>query len=186
MARLHYHGSVSQMRAALAFSPKSAFPRVGTALAASGRRRKLIQPTYSVVGSMMIALGEMTTLYPVSGAFTHYTARFVDPALGFALGWNYWYSYAITLPTVSYILGKEALGRPDCNYLLTSAVPQEITAAALVIQYWRDDINVAVWITVFLVVICSFNFFGVKWYGEAEFWYVLALFATASFSQKVK
>lgn len=29
----------------------------------------------------------MTTLYPVSGAFTHYTARFVDPALGFALGW---------------------------------------------------------------------------------------------------
>lgn len=99
-----------------------------------------------VVGSMMIALGEMTTLYPVSGAFTHYTARFVDPALGFALGWNYWYSYAITLPT-------------------------EITAAALVIQYWRDDINVAVWITVFLVVICSFNFFGVKWYGEAEFWF---------------
>lgn len=78
----------------------------------------------------MIALGEMTTLYPVSGAFTHYTARFVDPALGFALGWNYWYSYAITLPT-------------------------EITAAALVISYWRDDINVAVWITIFLVVICS-------------------------------
>ncbi|POY72479.1 hypothetical protein BMF94_4305 [Rhodotorula taiwanensis] len=99
-----------------------------------------------VVGSMMIALGEMTTLYPVSGAFTHYTARFVDPALGFALGWNYWYSYAITLPT-------------------------EITAAALVISYWRDDINVAVWITIFLVVICSFNFFGVRWYGEAEFWF---------------
>ncbi|BGP54424.1 hypothetical protein JCM8202v2_002002 [Rhodotorula sphaerocarpa] len=99
-----------------------------------------------VVGSMMIALGEMTTLYPVSGAFTHYTARFVDPALGFALGWNYWYSYAITLPT-------------------------EITAAALVIQFWNDSINVAVWITIFLVVICSFNFFGVRWYGEAEFWF---------------
>lgn len=31
---------------------------------------------------MMVALGEMTTLYPVSGAFTHYSARFVDPALG--------------------------------------------------------------------------------------------------------
>ncbi|GAA5834721.1 hypothetical protein JCM9279_007091 [Rhodotorula babjevae] len=99
-----------------------------------------------IVGTMMVALGEMTTLYPVSGAFTHYSARFVDPALGFALGWNYWYSYAITLPT-------------------------EITAAALVIQFWRDDINVAVWISVFYVVICSFNFFGVRAYGEAEFWF---------------
>ncbi|GAA6045805.1 hypothetical protein NBRC10513_005213 [Rhodotorula toruloides] len=100
------------------------------------------------VGTMMVALGEMTTLYPVSGAFTHYTARFVDPAAGFALGWNYWYSYAITLPT-------------------------EVTAAALVIQYWRDDINVAVWITIFLVVICCFNFLGVRAYGEAEFWFSL-------------
>ncbi|CDR38311.1 RHTO0S03e08130g1_1 [Rhodotorula toruloides] len=93
------------------------------------------------VGTMMVALGEMTTLYPVS-------ARFLNPAAGFALGWNYWYSYAITLPT-------------------------EITAAALVIQYWRDDINVAVWITVFLVVICCFNFLGVRAYGEAEFWFSL-------------
>ncbi|GAA5892923.1 hypothetical protein JCM6882_006895 [Rhodosporidiobolus microsporus] len=99
-----------------------------------------------LVGSMMIALGELTTLYPVSGAFVHYTSRFVDPAVGFALGWNYWYSYAITLPT-------------------------EITAAALVIQFWRDDINVAVWITVFYVVICGFNFLGVRAYGEAEFWF---------------
>lgn len=36
---------------------------------------------------MMIALGEMTTLYPVNGAFVHYASRFVDPSLGFALGW---------------------------------------------------------------------------------------------------
>ncbi|GAA5859297.1 hypothetical protein JCM8547_001971 [Rhodosporidiobolus lusitaniae] len=103
-----------------------------------------------VVGTMMIALGELTTLYPVSGAFVHYTARFVDPAVGFALGWNYWYSYAITLPTEEGHI---------------------ITAAALVIQFWRDDINVAVWITVFFVVICGFNFLGVRAYGEAEFWF---------------
>jgi yeast amino acid transporter len=69
-----------------------------------------------VVYSMMIVLGEsasscpcpdrdihrfllVATLYPVSGSFTHYAGRWVDPALGFAMGWNYWYSYAITLPT---------------------------------------------------------------------------------------
>jgi amino acid transporter len=94
---------------------------------------------------MMVALGELTTLYPVSGAFVHYTSRFVDPSVGFALGWNYWYSYAITLPT-------------------------EITAAALVIQYWNTEVNVAVWITIFYVAICAFNFLGVRAYGEAEFW----------------
>ncbi|KAL8293177.1 hypothetical protein RQP46_000871 [Phenoliferia psychrophenolica] len=117
----------------------------------------------AAVFSMMVALGEMTTLYPVSGAFTHYTARFVDPALGFALGWNYWYSYAITLPT-------------------------EISAAVLVIQYWHIGAqeNPAVWITVLIVGICSFNFLGVKYYGEAEFWFaiikvvaILGIFITA-------
>jgi amino acid transporter len=52
--------------------------------------------TDSVPISQMVALGEMTTLYPVNGAFVHYASRFVDPALGFALGWNYWYSSLVS------------------------------------------------------------------------------------------
>ncbi|KAH9817185.1 amino acid permease/ SLC12A domain-containing protein [Melampsora americana] len=99
-----------------------------------------------IVYSMMVALGEMVTMFPVSGAFTHYAKRFVDPALGFAVGFNYWYSFGITLPT-------------------------EITAAAIVVQYWTSSVNVAVWITIFLITICAINFFGVRWYGEAEFWF---------------
>ena len=60
------------------------------------------------------------------------------------------YSYAITLPT-------------------------EIVAAAVVINFWSgaNHINSGVWIAVFLVVICSFNFLGVRAYGEAEFWFSL-------------
>jgi len=100
----------------------------------------------TVVYSMMIALGEMTTLFPVSGSFTHYATRWLDPALGFALGYNYWYSYAITLPT-------------------------EITAAAIVISYWDTKTNPGAWITIFLVVIVFVNFCGVRYYGEAEFWF---------------
>jgi amino acid transporter len=42
----------------------------------------------SIVYSMMVALGEMAALYPLAGGFTHYAARFVDPALGFATGIN--------------------------------------------------------------------------------------------------
>lgn len=29
-----------------------------------------------------------------TGSFTDYTARFIDPAVGFALGWNYWFLWA--------------------------------------------------------------------------------------------
>lgn len=49
---------------------------------------------YIFVGIMvyfvMTSLGEMATYLPTSGSFTDYGARFVDPAFGFALGWNYW------------------------------------------------------------------------------------------------
>ncbi|KAG1446094.1 hypothetical protein G6F56_009688 [Rhizopus delemar] len=49
---------------------------------------------YIVIGLMvyclMTCLGEMATYMPVSGSFNHYATRFIDPALGFALGWNYW------------------------------------------------------------------------------------------------
>ncbi|KAG8773013.1 hypothetical protein FRC12_002778 [Ceratobasidium sp. 428] len=99
-----------------------------------------------IVYCMMIALGEMATLFPVAGGFTHYATRFIDPAVGFALGYNYWYSYAITLPT-------------------------ELTAAAIVIAYWPNNVNVAVWITILYVAILAINFMGVRWYGEFEFWF---------------
>ncbi|KAI8635979.1 hypothetical protein BD408DRAFT_426885 [Parasitella parasitica] len=45
-----------------------------------------------MVYCLMTCLGEMATYMPVSGSFNHYATRFVDPAFGFALGWNYWLS----------------------------------------------------------------------------------------------
>lgn len=65
----------------------------GGALANAGPAGALI--AYAFVGtlvySVMLALGEMATYIPVSGAFTAYASRFVDPSLGFAMGWIYWY-----------------------------------------------------------------------------------------------
>ena len=45
----------------------------------------------------MTSLGEMATYLPVTGSFATYARRFVDPAFGFAMGWNYWFNWAITL-----------------------------------------------------------------------------------------
>lgn len=61
---------------------------------------------YSLVGFLcflvMAALGEMAAWLPLQSGFTGYATRFVDPALGFCLGWNYWFKVcpeSIALPT---------------------------------------------------------------------------------------
>jgi len=72
--------------------------------------------------------------------------RYVSKSMGFALGWLYFYSLGIL-------------------------VPYEITAAGLVIEYWNPPINIAVWITLMIVVIVGLNALPVKYYGETEFWF---------------
>jgi amino acid transporter len=95
----------------------------------------------------MAALGEMAAWLPLPSGFSGYAVRFVDPALGFSLGWNYWFKYIIV-------------------------TPNNLTAAALVMQYWvpRDKVNPGVFIAVFLVTIVAINYFGVRFFGEFEFW----------------
>ncbi|KAJ5679941.1 hypothetical protein N7462_008185 [Penicillium macrosclerotiorum] len=95
---------------------------------------------YAVINSM----GEMATWLPLPGATPVYAARFVDEALGFTLGWNYWYQFAI-------------------------GVPIEISAAALVIDYWPNSVPAAVWITVLYIAIFVINSLPVRVYGELEF-----------------
>jgi yeast amino acid transporter len=50
--------------------------------------------------------------------------------------------------------------------------PNQLTAAALVIQQWcpRDRVNPGVFITIFLVTIVCINYFGIRFFGEFEFW----------------
>ncbi|KAF2200658.1 dicarboxylic amino acid permease [Delitschia confertaspora ATCC 74209] len=121
----------------------------GAALAKAGPGSILI--SYTLVGLLvyivMCGIGEMAAWLPHSSGFAGYATRFVDPALGFALGWTYWFKYIIT-------------------------TPNQLTAASLVIQYWcpSDKVNPGVFIAVFLVVIICINYFGIKFFGEFEFW----------------
>jgi amino acid transporter len=124
------------------------FLGIGGAFAQAGPLAVLLGYTFTgiAVFAMMQSLGEMATWLPLPGAIPQYCARYVDPALGFAVGWNYWYSCAITL----------------CA---------EISAASLVIAYWKPDQGslVAVWITLIIILIICLNIFAVRIYGEAEF-----------------
>ncbi|MUN63725.1 amino acid permease, partial [Kocuria sediminis] len=75
------------------------FVASGNTIATAGPGGALL--AYVVIGFMvfllMQSLGEMATYLPVSGAFEEYSTRFVSASFGFAIGWNYWYNWAITV-----------------------------------------------------------------------------------------
>lgn len=122
----------------------------GGALSKAGPAGALIAYAFvgTIVYSVMIGLGEMATYIPIAGAFTSYASRFVDPSLGFAMGWIYWFSWAIT-------------------YAL------ELTASGLIIQYWSPNLNIGIFVGVFWAVITAVNFLPVSFYGEIEFYFAL-------------
>ena len=50
-------------------------------------------------------------------------------------------------------------------------LPLEVIAASITIDFWNTKIDHAVFVTIFLFVIVGINLFGVKGYGEAEFFF---------------
>jgi len=52
-------------------------------------------------------------------------------------------------------------------------LPLEIIAASITINFWNDGIDHAVFVTVFMIIIIAINLFGVKGYGEAEFFFAI-------------
>lgn len=123
------------------------FIGTGTSIANAGPVGALIGYIFvgSIVYSVMTALGEVATYIPIPGAFTSYATRLVDPSLGFAMGWIYWFSWASTFAL-------------------------ELTATGLIIQYWDESIPIAIFIAIFWVVIIVFNLLPVSFFGEMEFW----------------
>lgn len=49
------------------------------------------------------------------------------------------------------------------------SLPAEIVAAAVIVQFWNANINSAVWITIFGLLLVVSNIFFVRVYGELEF-----------------
>jgi len=49
-------------------------------------------------------------------------------------------------------------------------LPLELVVAGLTVNYWGADVNVAIWITVFMIIVIFINIFGVLGYAEEEFW----------------
>lgn len=93
----------------------------------------------------------MATWLPIPSSYTGFAHRFVDPALGFALGmflaassfpwvpfhftnifagWNYWLKVGAYLSELPHMLIRN-------QYIVTT--PNNLIASALVIQSWFND-----------------------------------------------
>lgn len=124
------------------------FVATGSSISTAGPGGTMI--AYMLIGLsvyfMMTALGEMATYLPVAGAFELYSQKYVDPAFGFAMGWNYWYCSTMTIAT-------------------------ELVASAIVMKFWFPDSPSYMWSSIFIVLLLGLNMFSVSIFGESEFWF---------------
>ncbi|KAA9394395.1 amino acid permease [Kocuria coralli] len=123
------------------------FVASGNSIATAGPGGALA--AYVAIGLMvyllMQSLGEMSAWRPTSGSFGDHAGRYVSSSFGFAIGWNYWFNWAITLAA-------------------------ELVAAALVMRYWFPDSPSWLWSALFLLIVFGLNALSTRAYGEGEFW----------------
>ncbi|KAJ4292031.1 General amino acid permease [Kalmusia sp. IMI 367209] len=122
----------------------------GGALASGGPASLIIG--FGIIGiiafSIMQSLGELTTLYPTGGAFTHLSDRFVDKAFGVAVGWNYWLIWGCVLAN-------------------------EYNVVSSILVFWSDKVPLWGYFLIFWFFFLGFQMLGVESFGEAEFWLAL-------------
>ncbi|CAH2351588.1 general amino-acid permease Gap1p [[Candida] railenensis] len=118
----------------------------GTALNTGGPAGLLIAWVIISTGvfATMQGLGELAVTFPVSGGFNLYATRFIEPAVGFAVGWNYFMQFLVLLPL-------------------------ELVAASITIKYWNTELNSDIFVAVFWLAVLFITLLGVRGYGEAEF-----------------
>lgn len=94
---------------------------------------------------VLCATGEVASWSPVQSTVAGHAVRFCDPALGFAISWIYWLKYVVV-------------------------VPKQLTAAASLISFWAETqrVNAGVWITAFLIIIITANYYTSPFFGTYE------------------
>ncbi|MBV8048436.1 MAG: amino acid permease [Paludibacterium sp.] len=126
------------------------FIGAGATIATAGPAGALL--AYGLCGLMvyflMTSLGEMSAYMPQTGSFQVYGSRFVDTGFGFALGWNYWFNWAVVIAV-------------------------ELVAAGLIMHYWLPGVPGWVWSGLALALMVALNVFSVRGFGEAEYWFSL-------------
>ncbi|KAK1634680.1 amino acid permease [Colletotrichum phormii] len=100
-----------------------------------------------IVCAVQFALGEVSALLPVTGSFVRHAEFLVDPAWGFAIGWNLVYGNILSIPS-------------------------ELTAICVLFEFWTD-LNPSVFIVIFIILTFVVGIAFVRVFGEVEFVFAL-------------
>lgn len=134
------------------------FVASGSAISKAGPGGSVV--AYVGIGIMifflMTSLGEMATYFPVSGSFASYARRFVDPAFGFAMGWNYWLNWVITLAV-------------------------DVSTIGLVFKFWFPNSYGSLFSLIAFILIFLINALSVSSFGETEYWLAIIKVITVIF-----
>lgn len=95
---------------------------------------------------VMRMLGEMAVANPKVGSFMEYCREALGPWAGFAVGWLYWYFWAIVL-AVEAVAGAEILGN------------------------WLPGVPLWLMSLVLMAALTLTNLWSVRSFGEFEFWF---------------
>ncbi|KAI5362926.1 putative amino acid permease/ SLC12A domain-containing protein [Septoria linicola] len=127
------------------------FVSIGNGLYHGGAANLLLAFTAQSIVLAMVnnCVAEMTTAYPVSGGFIRHAGEWVDDALGFMVGWNFFFYEALLIPF-------------------------EISAFVLVLSFWSPVVTEpgpTAGIVIGVIACYAFiNILAVGAFGEAEFW----------------
>lgn len=119
----------------------------GAGIAAAG---PAVLVSYAIAGLIVIAvmrmLGEMVAADPNPGAFSYYVGKALGPSAAFAVGWLWWI-------TLCLVVAAEATAAAQIMAGIVPLFPQWGYALA------------------FMVLFTWINLWGVKNFGEFEFWF---------------
>ncbi|KAK2748080.1 hypothetical protein FQN55_004631 [Onygenales sp. PD_40] len=110
----------------------------------------------TVISSVISCLGEMTALMPVNAPVMEFPRRFLDRGVGFAVGWIYWFAYAVLAA--------------DQLVAVANTISFEYNDGKTFLKWVvGGNVHPAVWVSVALVAVTVINMFPVKYFGELEY-----------------
>ncbi len=106
----------------------------------------------------MTCLAELSTGDPLQGSFISYAAKYISPSWACGVGWSYWVSWVVYIPS-------------------------ECLAGGIIMHHYMPEIPIYLWAILFGILITLINFSHVTVFGELEFWLsLIKLFLLISFS----
>ncbi|KAJ9238496.1 hypothetical protein DTO169E5_4696 [Paecilomyces variotii] len=125
----------------------STFVQMGSALPKGGPAGLFLG--FMIWGAIMVAVNEcfaeMVCYVPISSPFIRLGGHWVDDALSFAMGWNFFLNMAFL-------------------------VPFEIVAFNILLTFWTDKVPVEAVVVAMIVAYALLNLISVRYFGIAEFY----------------